>query len=698
MAEDSGSVIAGGVVVEIVADLSGLRAAEKNVRSIIKDMGDTKATIRVNIDSSKIDSQLTGIQSRIQQGFGKSFQGINELAASSMKKAAEESASAFDKAAAKRNRLHYTGMQQTDREKSLFSAAQDLAIQADWEAAHGKQASPAGRAKARATAFRIVEKVEGEILDTLTEADVVGGGKGGGGKHGRGSWVKRNLFSTQGLEGAGIGGSATAAFAILEATKVAGELMEAFQTSGNSERFMRAMDPLGGRNDPRNDPLLRTAAGDLAQISGHQQALQSVEGIPVLGLLFKLGDAALGTTVRLNESEEEIKRYAEAHIRATEYLEKAPMAVAQFMGDRSRVAQLQGYAEMEPIAKTIREQLKKTGSADPALIEQFQAAQGMDLLRRDAADRMDAADADSLVFSRHAMRNQGKAIAARLGNNTDYAFDLEREAGFGRLRGRNEQQVAAINDPIKRRQARELADKEEENYQAETRFLHQERDRERNNRIAAAQDRSGIYRAVSGGGNRWEAEYQAWSMSEARRIQHISNKKEQAAEAQAYDAEAVSKRAEHKRDLAEASLSLTTTEIEAKERIGNEHLRASFTGQEQAILKNMRDVARATPELADQAKQTAIAQFDAMKHDLNRVEGGTDAAILGANMLLGDRYAAQKRIRERQNINADIDAAKENAKNMPTGAQADQSNKWLESMNNFLKMIADKLPSPAMAG
>lgn len=128
-----------------------------------------------------------------------------------------------------------------------------------------------------------------------------GGGEGEGGR-GRGNLARRNLLSVRGLEGLGIGGSATAAFAAYEGVRLGGELAGAYRTANNPGRLLNTTTDQGTRN------LMMPVASELAQNMGQREGLGAIHGIPVLGQLTRLVDNIGGVSQGLEQRGERLQQ------------------------------------------------------------------------------------------------------------------------------------------------------------------------------------------------------------------------------------------------------------------------------------------------------------------------------------------------------------------------------------------------------
>jgi hypothetical protein len=109
------------------------------------------------------------------------------------------------------------------------------------------------------------------------------------GHEGHSALARKNLLSARGLEGLGVGGSATAAFGLIEAMKIAGDIAEAQQITG--QRILDKAVSVGSSYSP--DAGARQAAESMAESQRYEKVLGAIEGIPIVGNLFKIGLAGV---------------------------------------------------------------------------------------------------------------------------------------------------------------------------------------------------------------------------------------------------------------------------------------------------------------------------------------------------------------------------------------------------------------------
>lgn len=156
--------------------------------------------------------------------------------------------------------------------------------------------------------LRVDAEREGEqIGSAISKGMSRGGSGGGGGGGGHGNIGRKNLLSQRGLETLGLGGSATAAFAIIEATRLAGELIEAQQIAAHPERIARTFQSVGGWA-AADDPYIMAKSGELAKIQKRMKETDAMESIPIIGNLTRIANSAFDVRGRDEDKEFQVKK------------------------------------------------------------------------------------------------------------------------------------------------------------------------------------------------------------------------------------------------------------------------------------------------------------------------------------------------------------------------------------------------------
>lgn len=162
-----------------------------------------------------------------------------------------------------------------------------------------------------------------------------GGGGGGtgpagvGGGTGTGAGRGRNPFGVYGL-GRAVG-SIAAAYLIQETLQVASGVAGAYETMSHPERELRQYTQFGASFNAAGNPFMQGQASIAAQIKGSQQATAALEGIPLLGAAFHLGDILTGHSTHLEDqayqTSESMRAYSQLqHIMLDQPIQEAKLA------------------------------------------------------------------------------------------------------------------------------------------------------------------------------------------------------------------------------------------------------------------------------------------------------------------------------------------------------------------------------------
>ena len=159
------------------------------------------------------------------------------------------------------------------------------------------------------------------------------------GHEGHSALARKNLLSARGLEGLGVGGSATAAFGLIEAMKIAGDIAEAQQITG--QRILDKAVSVGSSYSP--DAGARQAAESMAESQRYEKVLGAIEGIPLVGNLFKIGLA--GVHADLQDEQLIDQRSMQASQMTHDRGVAGAVEWKEFQGDRAGAAAARRYEE-----------------------------------------------------------------------------------------------------------------------------------------------------------------------------------------------------------------------------------------------------------------------------------------------------------------------------------------------------------------
>lgn len=146
---------------------------------------------------------------------------------------------------------------------------------------------------------------------------------------GHGNLARKNLLSARGLEGLGIGGSATAAFAIIEAMKVAGEVAQAKTIT--ADRLLDKMSQVGSAYSP--DGATKLVAEQMAASQRSEKYVGIAESIPILGNLVRIGTAGY------HAEQEDVQMHAQKGMQADQQIYQTgvqhEIEMMEFRGDHA---------------------------------------------------------------------------------------------------------------------------------------------------------------------------------------------------------------------------------------------------------------------------------------------------------------------------------------------------------------------------
>lgn len=283
------SEIIGGASVEIGGNIEPLKASIAQARSLVQQISAVSGTIYFDAKASKIQTSITQAVSQAQQA----------------------------------------------------ASARPLTIKFDAAAIVSQFGTTLQEMQRLADAHPIT-------LSLTTQPGGNGGGGGGGGGNGGGSgrgnggggssWLNRNPLSARGL-GPMVGGLAIAAIAN-EALRVAGQVGQAMQIAAHPERQL-----VGYGMQAQQDPAMQAMAQQLAANASQQGINQAAEGIPILGNVFKIGDA-IGD---VSGQHEDTARITGEAMKSHEYIrqldQSLKIAKAEDAGDQ--LGAMQGKHEQE---------------------------------------------------------------------------------------------------------------------------------------------------------------------------------------------------------------------------------------------------------------------------------------------------------------------------------------------------------------
>jgi hypothetical protein len=331
MSDLSGATSIGGMVVTIGGDDSQLRSVVSRAKSDLQSASQAKTVFSLTMDTSSFDQQFShfsSITSKMVEQAKVAGAQIKAAFASAGPSGPygikDATTGAYDvaKATARKSTAYSTGFlswseKDEDNKKRFLSAMEEL------ESTGTKKTESESR-KIRETNEKRAKEAK-EAGRKIASAHDDGASEHGGLSH-------KNLLSRRGLETLGIGGSATAAFAILEAVSLLGEGLEAINSSSHPERILRSMQHVGAASIESYDPGAKAMAQVIATSKAQETMLSAAEGIPILGSLVRVGAAALDVHGKLADTQE----FAARNIQVGEFLHKTDIE------QRVRDAQLKG--------------------------------------------------------------------------------------------------------------------------------------------------------------------------------------------------------------------------------------------------------------------------------------------------------------------------------------------------------------------
>jgi hypothetical protein len=137
--------------------------------------------------------------------------------------------------------------------------------------------------------FRDGAEEEGEQIGRKLGRGIDKGLSHAGGVAGaHGDLSRKNLLSRRGLESLGLGGSATAAFAIIEAAQIGSELLKVgVESQRAQDRILRDANAVGSGFDPTRNAKSVEAAKTIAEAETSEKVMGAFESVPIVGILAK---------------------------------------------------------------------------------------------------------------------------------------------------------------------------------------------------------------------------------------------------------------------------------------------------------------------------------------------------------------------------------------------------------------------------
>lgn len=267
---------------------------------------------------------------------------------------------------------------------------------------------------------------------------------------GHGDLSKKNLLSLRGLETAGLVGTATAAYAIVEGIRLTGEAAEAIRHSMHPEKVMRQYDQGGALN--HRDAMMIANTSDQAVVQGKQMFLQSVESIPLIGSLVKIGDSLVGLSASLEDDAARLKRNAEIHVAAVESMPGLASRFAVAIGAPVTAAQIRAQDEYDRSLEDIRRT-----NGDPAVVRRHRAVAMVGQIELNRANDAYQANLIDLRGRREIAKIEQQATSAELMGDGERAYALRRTATIARATTTYEQTVRASQNDVNGAVIREAA-------------------------------------------------------------------------------------------------------------------------------------------------------------------------------------------------------------------------------------------------
>jgi len=263
---------------------------------------------------------------------------------------------------------------------------------------------------------------------------------------GHGGLANKNLLSLRGLETSGLVGNATAAFAIIEATRIGAEFAEAASIASHPNRIARKYDAAGSVVNPFADPSMMANAQGQASVQASQMRIGAIEGIPVIGALIRIGDAMTGLSHGLEEKAEALQRSASMHVAAVESNRGALGRIEGLTGNRVGEATAQYNENEEAAIQDVRrsaEDRQKAGleGADPATIEKLHKTRMEGRIRIGRVAQGVKAENTASFYSAKAAAKERQAADALAAGRGDEAFRLQQEAAELRARGQRDSTI-----------------------------------------------------------------------------------------------------------------------------------------------------------------------------------------------------------------------------------------------------------------
>lgn len=305
---------------------------------------------------------------------------------------------------------------------------------------------------------------------------------------GHGDISRKNILSMRGLETLGIGGSATAAFAIIEATRLAGEYIESQNIRSNSQRVSRNFEHVGGWS-AASDPYIQRQSKALADANADMKILEMQESVPILGNLSRIANSAFDVRGGIEDKQFE----ANKAIQEREYLHKESISAAvrdaALTDDQVQAHKIEAKEKMEGAVNVrasaanelwkIQERLKNedpqgthstSDYAYQARTQNPDVAAKLDEASKlvDTLEKLNAAEEEQLkrVKDSAITRLQGSIIGTGFdlratGATTGFsiggaraAMELQQAGALGRFDKDTEATLGTIKDPVPKEQTR----------------------------------------------------------------------------------------------------------------------------------------------------------------------------------------------------------------------------------------------------
>lgn len=252
--------------------------------------------------------------------------------------------------------------------------------------------------------------------------------KGTGGGHG--GLSNKNLLSLRGLENSGLVGTATGAYAIIEALNLSADFAEASTIRNHPERITRQYDRIGSAYNAFGDPAMAGNARAQADIAATQKSLGAVESIPIVGAFVRIYDALGNISASLEADAAALKRAAEIHVASVEFSRGSVGRIEGLRGNKIGEA----VAQDREAQRAAIEDIRRSGG-DPAAYQRLKDVQIEGQVRVNRAAYAMQGEQIVSQYETMASRKERQAIEAQAAGRGDEAFRLQQEADELRARG-----------------------------------------------------------------------------------------------------------------------------------------------------------------------------------------------------------------------------------------------------------------------